>query len=144
LAGTSRFCRNSFIFAAGGQALLRAFEARCPDLIAEMRAVVTASAGCLRARLAGLYERLPELDFSRDILQRSPSLLRVLSVPRCGWSDLGIPRRVGAAVAQGKVLHRVRVAVSPGAWGFVDLAARHLQMAAMAVRLHEIWLARTP
>jgi hypothetical protein len=46
------------------------------------------------AHLAELYEHLPSLDFSRDILQRSPSAFRVLKVPACGWNDLGTPRRV--------------------------------------------------
>jgi mannose-1-phosphate guanylyltransferase len=32
---------NSFIFAVGGQELVRAFEARCPDLVGEMRHIVT-------------------------------------------------------------------------------------------------------
>jgi mannose-1-phosphate guanylyltransferase len=86
---------NSFIFAAGGQELVRAFEARCPDLLGEMRYIVTSHESSKRqARLVQLYDRLPELDFSRDILQRSPELLRVLTVPACGWSDLGTPRRV--------------------------------------------------
>ena len=86
---------NSFIFAANAQTLLRAFEERCPDLVGEMRHIVTAmSPSTGHVRLAQLYEELPPLDFSRDILQRSPDLLRVLTVPACGWSDLGTPRRV--------------------------------------------------
>jgi mannose-1-phosphate guanylyltransferase len=92
---------NSFIFAANGQALVRAFEARCPDLVGEMRHIVTSmSPGMRDARLAQLYEQLPALDFSRDILQRSPELLRVLTVPACGWSDLGTPRRVVETVSR--------------------------------------------
>ena len=86
---------NSFIFAANAQALVRAFEARCPDLVGEMRHIVTSmNADARDARLAQFYEQLPTLDFSRDILQRSPELLRVMTVPACGWSDLGTPRRV--------------------------------------------------
>jgi mannose-1-phosphate guanylyltransferase len=92
---------NSFIFAANGQALVRAFEARCPDLVGEMRHIVTSmSPGMRDARLAQLYEQLPALDFSRDILQRSPELLRVVTVPACGWSDLGTPRRVVETVSR--------------------------------------------
>ena len=53
-----------------------------------------------RARLAELYEQLPTLDFSRDILQRSPELLRVMTVPACGWSDLGTPKRVVETVSR--------------------------------------------
>jgi mannose-1-phosphate guanylyltransferase len=86
---------NSFIFGANGQALVRAFEARCPDLVAEMQHIESSpNSNMRRARLAQLYEQLPALDFSRDILQRSPQLLRVLTVPQCGWSDLGTPKRV--------------------------------------------------
>jgi mannose-1-phosphate guanylyltransferase len=86
---------NSFIFAAKAQTLLRTFEARCPDLVGEMRHIVTSmNSSTSQARLAQLYEQLPALDFSRDILQRSPELLRVVTAPSCGWSDLGTPRRV--------------------------------------------------
>jgi mannose-1-phosphate guanylyltransferase len=86
---------NSFIFAANGQALLRRFEQTCPDLVGEMRHIVThAPASTQMQRLSELYARSPTIDFSRDILQRSPDSLRVLKVPACGWSDLGTPRRV--------------------------------------------------
>jgi mannose-1-phosphate guanylyltransferase len=86
---------NSFIFAAHGQTLLRAFEERAPELVDEMRQIVSGSDFCSQQdELAELYERAPNLDFSREILQRSPALLRVLTVPACGWSDLGTPRRV--------------------------------------------------
>lgn len=86
---------NSFIFATHGQTLLRAFEERSPELVAEMRQIVSITDPSIRqAELAELYERAPALDFSRDILQRVPALLRVLIVPPCGWSDLGTPRRV--------------------------------------------------
>jgi mannose-1-phosphate guanylyltransferase len=92
---------NSFIFAADAQALVRASEARCPDLVGEMRHIVTsAESPVRRAGLAELYQRLPELDFSRDILQRSLALLRVTTVPPCGWSDLGTPRRVAETVGR--------------------------------------------
>jgi mannose-1-phosphate guanylyltransferase len=86
---------NSFIFAAQGKTLLRAFEQRAPELVAEMREIVFGSDSSVQQdELAELYKRAPDLDFSRDILQRSPTLLRVLTVPACGWSDLGTPRRV--------------------------------------------------
>lgn len=92
---------NSFIFAARGHALLRAFEDRIPDVVAEMREIVSRCDPWTRpARLIELYERAPDLDFSRDILQRSPTLLSVLTVPPCGWSDLGTPRRVSEALSQ--------------------------------------------
>lgn len=112
---------NSFIFAANGQALLRAFEARCPDLVGEMRHIVTSTNSSMRrARLAQLYEELPALDFSRDVLQRSPELLRVMTVPPCGWSDLGTPKRVVQTVSR---FRSESTAAGPArAASFLDLA----------------------
>ncbi len=123
---------NSFIFAATGRTLLRAFEERCPDLVGEMRHIVCSPAepAMRAARLAGLYENLPELDFSRDVLQRSPSLLRVLTVPACGWSDLGTPRRVAETVSRCRATLGATLSMAPGRTAFVDLAARHFQMQA--------------
>jgi mannose-1-phosphate guanylyltransferase len=123
---------NSFIFAATGRTLLRAFEERCPDLVGEMQHIVSSPVDSVTraARLAGLYEDLPELDFSRDVLQRSPSLLRVLTVPECGWSDLGTPRRVGETVSRYRPAPGASLSMAPGRTAFVDLAARHLQMQA--------------
>jgi mannose-1-phosphate guanylyltransferase len=114
---------NSFIFAASAQALMRAFEARCPELVDEMRHVVTSSdSNTARARLAQLYDRLPELDFSRDILQRSPELLRVMTVPACGWSDLGTPRRVVETVR--RLRYKSDASAQMPAAAFLDLAAQ--------------------
>lgn len=121
---------NSFIFAATGQTLLRAFEERFPDLVGEMRHLVTSPTepATRAAGLAKLYEGLPRLDFSRDILERSPSLSRVLTVPACGWSDLGTPRRVGETVSRYRSTAGAPFSMTPGRTAFVDLAARHLQM----------------
>ena len=87
---------NSFIFAARGETLLSVFEQRCPEIVMEMREIVGRAKpdSTFDAHLLELYERLPAMDFSRDIMQRCASRLRVLRVPACGWSDLGTPRRV--------------------------------------------------
>ena len=112
---------NSFIFAANGQALLQAFEARCPDLVGEMRHIVGSMDSSMRsARLTRLYEQLPTLDFSRDILQRSPELLRVVTVPACGWTDLGTPKRVVQTVRRFR--SESRAARPARAASFLDLA----------------------
>jgi mannose-1-phosphate guanylyltransferase len=86
---------NSFIFAANGQTLLQAFAQHCPEVVEQMRTVVEHGA---EAELTELYNRLPSLDFSRDIVQRHVSKLLVIRVPPCRWSDLGTPRRVAEAV----------------------------------------------
>jgi hypothetical protein len=50
--------------------------------------------------LAALYDRLPTVDFSRDVMGDGSALpLRVLPVPECGWSDLGTPERVAETLA---------------------------------------------
>lgn len=91
---------NTFIIAADAPALLALFERRYPDIVMAMRSGVRAAlAGKpASAGLAGLYQLLPELDFSRAVLQGQEARLRVLSVPECGWSDLGTPDRVAEAL----------------------------------------------
>jgi mannose-1-phosphate guanylyltransferase len=81
---------NSCIFAANAWTLLRLFEARCPELLIAMRRIVEEPAPAQRcAQLAELYERLPQVDFFRDVLEGAASSLSVLTVPACGWNDLG-------------------------------------------------------
>jgi hypothetical protein len=50
------------------------------------------------AELDELYQSLPDIDFSRDILEGNEAKLRVLTVPRCGWSDLGTLDRIALMV----------------------------------------------
>jgi mannose-1-phosphate guanylyltransferase len=117
---------NSFIFAARGQTLLRAFEARCPDVVESLRHVISSGDGeaTERANLAAVYERVPCLDFSRDVLETSLRYLTVAAVPPCGWSDLGTPRRVAETFTRYASSFRSQAAalVETGG-GFVDLAA---------------------
>ena len=90
---------NSFIIAAHAPTLLAAFAARDPALVSRMQAAVRSSRGGREsAALNGLYEVLPTLDFSRQILQGREAQLRVLRVPACGWTDLGTPDRVGKSL----------------------------------------------
>lgn len=121
---------NSFIFAANGAALLEVFEARTPDAVAELRGIIEQSPD-LRVRdrrIAGLYETLVPLDFSRDILEHASGKLGAMTVPRCGWSDLGTPRRIADVLERRELKSAQRSAVAPHARGFLDLAARHAQL----------------
>lgn len=116
---------NSFIFAAHGQSLLRRFERTCPDLVGEMRHIVTSvPVSAQPARLADLYARSPSVDFSRDILQRSTAGLRVLRVPACGWSDLGTPRRVIETVGRIKSQASAPRSSNQNRPAFLNLAGR--------------------
>lgn len=45
-----------------------------------------------------LYERIPSIDFSREVLVAQTLRLIVLRMARTGWSDLGRPERVMAAL----------------------------------------------
>lgn len=60
--------------------------------------------------VTALYDDLPELDFSRDLLSSSPGMLRCLPVPPCGWSDLGSLARVSSCLREriGKRARRLR------------------------------------
>lgn len=61
--------------------------------------------------LESLYDLAPALDFSHDLLEACPELLRVQPVPSCGWSDLGSPERVAACLRQsvGRRARRLRL-----------------------------------
>ncbi len=48
--------------------------------------------------LATLYARCPTIDFSRDVLQKYSERLQFLTVPPCGWSDVGTPLRLATAL----------------------------------------------
>ena len=113
---------NSFILAARGAALLDLYRRRHSTLVDAMATAVTLG----RAALGELYERLPSLDFSRDVLEGAEGALRVLAVPECGWSDLGTPQRVAECTRRydGSVTAQQRVPP-----GVVTLATAHLRLA---------------
>jgi mannose-1-phosphate guanylyltransferase len=84
---------NVFIMAASVRTLLNLFDARYASTIAAMRGIEGNS-------LESLYERLRNMDFSKDVLQGNESALKVLTVPHCGWTDLGTPERLGLILDQ--------------------------------------------
>jgi mannose-1-phosphate guanylyltransferase len=122
---------NAFILVASVRAFVRLFEQRYPDIVAEMRAVVRHDRTDPQIPLAAtdLYGRLPELDFSRHVLEGAEASLRVLPVPACGWSDLGTPKRVAEALRRLDNDERSYPSLNPTA--YLSLAAQHarLQMA---------------
>ena len=84
---------NSFISAITGHVLLDLFEKAQPVLLDRYLEWSLARSGSGLNRDT-LFAALPFVDFSRDILQAATSRLSVVSVPPCGWTDLGTPRRV--------------------------------------------------
>lgn len=99
---------NAFIIVAKARALVDLFLARVPEVVNDMNHLVPASLrGQLsRSALDELYARLPNIDFSKHILQGQESQLRVLAVPSCGWSDLGTPRRVMSVLQRDSKAYR--------------------------------------
>lgn len=91
---------NSFMMVAQGTYLKRLIEERLPGVAARFE---HARRGGLRADPAAvdeLYAALPEVDFSRDVLQGAEGLLHLLCIPACGWSDLGTPARVARCLEE--------------------------------------------
>ena len=86
---------NTLIFAASGSALLEAYRRVVPDVLHSCLGA-TANAESAGEACVEFFRDAPTLDFGRDVLQRAPTGLRVISVPECGWTDLGTPARVAA------------------------------------------------
>lgn len=131
---------NSFIFWAQASTLLALIRRRAPEIVEVMTNALAHDwrGGEGTLALAELYERLPTIDFSRSVVQGAESELRVSTVPACGWTDLGTPRRLA------KILRSVRIAsdVWPRARTLpalicVDLAANFARYSAALGRPNE-------
>jgi mannose-1-phosphate guanylyltransferase len=87
---------NAFILAAPVRQFIKLYDKRFEGVALEMAAVaqIDPSAPQFGRLISSLYQRLPRIDFSRDILEGQEPMLRVLTVPHCGWTDLGTPGRV--------------------------------------------------
>jgi hypothetical protein len=75
--------------------------------------------------MSGLYQRLAPVDFSRDVLEGQEPMLRVLTVPNCGWTDLGTPQRVAQALQCGPADFKLSPRSSSSS-SVLNLSARHL------------------
>jgi mannose-1-phosphate guanylyltransferase len=113
---------NTFIFAGTTATLLDLFSPRYAFTLLEMQTLL--DRGAAQAvdwpTLVSLYERLPDVDFSHDVLAGRHHVLRVVDVPRCGWSDLGTPQRVAQTLKSLPFEHPSRRGRSP----FVNLATQ--------------------
>jgi mannose-1-phosphate guanylyltransferase len=120
---------NTFILVSSVRALLALYDTRFAATIARVRQLVKPD---LRSPLdavvlADLYQRLPTMDFSRDILQGQESCLQVVSVPPCGWTDLGTPARVAQTLRRLPRPIGATSLMSDAALG-LDLAAQHWRL----------------
>lgn len=90
---------NSFVMVASVQALLRTVASAIPQLYNSFIEVSPClGAGKERSLIDALYERMPEANFSHQVLAHRPEQLAVLKVTGVRWNDLGEPKRVMASL----------------------------------------------
>lgn len=90
---------NTFVSASSGRVLLGLFERHQPMLLGGYRRFLAAHV----ADQPTLYRGLPYVDFGRDIMESAVGRLRVVTVPPCGWTDLGTPERLNQWLGRGCV-----------------------------------------
>jgi mannose-1-phosphate guanylyltransferase len=120
---------NSFILSAQGAAVVASIRNRYPHIVDSMINALRLDSTHGTCALQDLYEHLPEVDFSRSIAQGAESALCVHISPSCGWTDLGTPRRVGAA------LHRLWMSRRHGPFLAIGRVPAVLNLAAQYSRL---------
>ncbi len=91
---------NSMVVLARADRLLGLFETNAPESVAAFREAFQHGPPD-EDTLASLYEKLPPLDFSRDILEKSSDLLADAWPLTMGWQDLGTPTRLREWLASG-------------------------------------------
>jgi mannose-1-phosphate guanylyltransferase len=89
---------NLFILVGTVSSLLELFEEDYAYAVVQMREALKQQAAGDEEYLDRWYESVTPIDFSRDVLEVQATRLKVLRVPRCGWTDLGTPQRVVATV----------------------------------------------
>ena len=111
---------NVFIVAASVRALLSLFAQDFSAPLAQMQQAIRSSS------LTNHYARLPNADFSRDVLEGQSGRLRVVSAGNCGWTDLGTPQRVADTLRTGRFgpTNDAAVPASPS----LSLAAQHQRL----------------
>ncbi len=92
---------NSFVMVGRVDALLKITRSALPDLFSRFSKVTTQlDPGVERRSFQELYSKIPEINFSHEVLANRPEDLTVLRVGDVGWSDLGEPARVLATLAK--------------------------------------------
>lgn len=109
---------NTFIIVADCRCLLALFKERTPELWGPFEQTLAGRTTGFRQQedLAELYDSIPPLDFSRDVLENAAENLWVYPVPSCGWTDLGTPQRLSDhQVRHGKHPPSIETTVEPTA-----------------------------
>ena len=119
---------NMFIMVSSVRRLVDLFRPSWGALLREMQALVGTHDPKESKIVGGLnfkerYDLLPEVDFSRHVLEGQESVLRVMRVRPCGWSDLGTPLRVRETLQQ--LLPLEYAAAVSRRSAYINLAAQH-------------------
>lgn len=118
---------NTFIIATSAQSVIDMFMPRYAAVVVQMQVILSRmledeSPAAEWPSIIDMYRRLPDLDFSRHLLEGQEESLCVMRVPACGWSDLGTPRRLGDTLRR---LRPREVSVNFRSDPVINLAARH-------------------
>jgi mannose-1-phosphate guanylyltransferase len=110
---------NSLIIAGKAETLLQLYLITLPDLVGRLVSWKSEDQGRW-SDLVALYEALPTLDLSREVLQRSSDRLSAVRVADCGWTDLGTPARLNDYLLHQAAGFHEETSDPPGAWADVD------------------------
>ena len=92
---------NSFVMVGCVDTLLKITQQALPELYDSLAAVVpTFGTTAERTVLRKVYSKIPETNFSHEVLAAQPDNLAVMRVDEVGWSDLGEPTRVLSTLAR--------------------------------------------
>ena len=121
---------NAFIVATRARALLGLFMTRQPDVVAKMHFAVAEDLRSSANALAttGVYRDLPNIDFSLQILQGAETKLRLIKANRCGWSDLGTPKRLGETLREFPHLDETSRDSVNSVFAPMNLSAQHARL----------------
>jgi len=92
---------NSFVMVGRVDALLKMTQQASPEAY-NLFAAISPTFGTIseKAAVHQIYAKLPEVNFSHEVLARRPNDLAVMRVGDVEWSDLGEPTRVLSALAR--------------------------------------------
>jgi mannose-1-phosphate guanylyltransferase len=86
---------NTFMLVGRLRTFFTMIEQAMPQLCASFAPLVRAVGRPTESAVAAaLYEAIPAVDLSRDVLARQPERLSVIEAPAMGWTDLGRADRV--------------------------------------------------
>ena len=119
---------NILIVVSTGLALIDRVRERFPGIVSIMIAAFESDRreGSEGIAMAELSQKLPAVGFSPDLLTEQVSRLRVRALERCGWTDLGTPKRGSGHAAQGASTRR----------GFFHKIERRIPQPSRSIRVY--------